>query len=191
MTKNKIKIFKVFLLISFIIFVLLIAKIFVASEDNRKFNILIINRKNPIKAEKLARELAKTKNGILLSIKDLDVYGGHSRGWSSWILVNNKNDKFTIEEIEKELKRDISNSKKIELFYVLWRITKNKKYLVDLFINVKNGNNSVVAIGRRKLASSLARIDRDMSKKIGDSENNSIEITIEEFKKVIGKPQGE
>ncbi len=117
-----------------------------------QFTCLKAWRRDTAKARAVSEGLAMRPAGVRLALADMDVFGGTTRGWSSWILKHADDGEFA----EKGLwgiadSRSQRASRRIEALWILWERTGDKKALVRIFDLVKQPGGAAVSLGRERL----------------------------------------
>lgn len=151
------------------------------SSDERLFYVLIANRKDSEKAKKIAEMLLDSDAAITLSANDIDIYGGATRGWSEWILINtSKRAKVQIELERIVIDKSSNIYKKLEALFILWHITRDKKYLVTIFNIVRKAEGVNIGLARERLAKIFHK-NPDFETKINKNYQYDIDLSEEEF----------
>ena len=145
-------------------------------------------RRETDRARPFAEELSKTPEGTRLALEDMDVFGGSTRGWSSWILIESS----LATEIEPKLKEIISDqsidpSKRIEAAHIMWARTKDTIYLEKMFAMVRGPGDQATEWGRRKLATSIE--SEEMAKRLMLPPTEPIQLKDDDFHSLIKDPQ--
>jgi hypothetical protein len=91
-------------------------------------------------------------------MRDANLFGGETRGISSWILEHSPLTEYVKRELREELSSpSISKAKRLEFLKILWVRTDDSAYLEQYFEIVKEPGGWEVVWGRRYLASKIAR----------------------------------
>ena len=121
------------------------------------FMRLVLARRDTARARSISRKLARTRQGIALCIRDFNVYGGRTRGWSSWALVQSR----LTDCVEGALVRTIEDPaapphKRIEALWIMWQRTRYESYLRELYDSCRDPGPHAVEVGRRYLLAVFA-----------------------------------
>ncbi len=116
------------------------------------FRQLRLASKHPDEARPYAMKLRSSKAGVALAFRDMDVFGGQTRGWSSWIVQTSPLD----EEVEERLFELVDGNatplpKRLEALWVLWKRTGDDKRLLEMFELVREPGPLAVGYGRGQL----------------------------------------
>jgi hypothetical protein len=138
------------------------------------------------KATNYAKKLLNTNVGIKHSLKDFDIRGGKTRGWSIWILTLSTNT-----YVNKELEliaynEDESIERKTQAFIILWNRTTNTQYLMDCYPYLIEQGPISVFIARKKLCECLY-VYTNMNYVILKQNNNRLSLSKDEFNAIIKK----
>lgn len=151
------------------------------------YNILQYHNRGDDTSQKMANTLSRTKMGIKLCLRDIDVYGGSTRGWSSWVLIHSDADlQYIIKRLESIVHSQEGKAKKIEALLILWKRTKEDRYLVQLFSLIRqmepNDSKYTLERGRKELFVAMER-PKELEKVFAVPPESNIEMTTEEFQK--------
>ena len=157
------------------------------SNEQRVFYQLQEARREDDRARPLAAELAKTSKGVGLALADMNVFGGTTRGWSSWILTETA----LSAEVEPKLKAILSDrsaeaGRRLEAANIMWTRTGETIYLENLFEMVRNPGDIATEWGRRTLSTSINQ--DELVHKLTVTPAESIVLTSEEFRLLIKEP---
>jgi hypothetical protein len=144
---------------------------------------LISNKKNPQRAKQIAQSLLESEIVLELSAKDIDIFGGNTRGWSGWILLNTKKKEKAIDELNKvafDDKFELSN--RIEALFLLWELTSDKIYITHIYDLINEPGNLNVMFARQRLCKVL---NPEKIKRINTDNTKTIGITKEELKLIL------
>jgi len=126
------------------------------NNEQRLFYKLQEARRESDRARPFAEQLSKTSKGTALALADMNVFGGTTSGWSSWILMESG----LATEFEPKLKEIIADqsadpAKRVEAAHIMWVRSKDTVYLEKMFEMVRPPGNPATEWGRRKLATSI------------------------------------
>lgn len=158
------------------------------TNEQRLFYRLQEARRQADRARPLATEVSKTSKGVELALADMNVFGGTTGGWSSWILMESA----LTNEVEPKLKGIIANrsadpENRIEAAHIMWVRTKNTGYLETMFEIVRSPGDLATEWGRRKLATAID--PEEVVKKVTVPSTEPIPLTVEEFHLLIQDPR--
>ena len=156
--------------------------------EERLFAELKDAPRDSVRARANGLELSRTRKGIDLAVADMDIFGGNTRGWSSWILVASE----SVDLVEPRLKRLMADSavaseKRMEAANILWLRTRETSYLDELFRMVQRPGNLEVDWGRRRL--SKAFVSDDVKKAITLPASVAIPLSAEKFTELLHDPK--
>jgi len=112
-----------------------------------------IDRQHGPTARWYAEKLKASPIGVKLALKDMDIYGGTTRGGSIWILTHSPLSGIVEKELSLFLESpDMVLSKKQMAALIMWRRTHDSAYLEKLFYWIKEPGDLGTDIGRKLLA---------------------------------------
>jgi hypothetical protein len=155
---------------------------FNGGREHLLFWMLKLNRKNPTAARDLAEQLRQSPLGVALACRDVDVFGGHTRGWSSWIIENTKHSDVALREIAL-IAENGGPAQALEAVWLSWRMTHDSSYALKLFNGVsRRSDRARIDLGRMRLASVFesqpdvaVRLRVPASQPLGISESEFVE----------------
>lgn len=158
------------------------------SKEERLFSELEDARREPETARTIATELSKTPEGVELAIADMSIFGGKTRGWSSWILTNSDLNTL-VEGRLKKIAGDLSlaTEKRLEAANILWYRTQDVSYLEVVFVMVQPAGNLETEWGRRALSTAIA--PEDIANAITVPASEPISLSLEKFKQLLRDPR--
>lgn len=151
------------------------------------FYRLWLNRDNTAIARKTAEHLAKTRAGIRVCVNDICVYGGRTKGWSSYAIKKNTLPDYTHKRLVNLLEHATSLSQKVEAYILLWETQKETKYLVGLYELVKTAAKDELALpaergyGREFLAT-LFKESSNAEDIFNKPVNQELDLPIDDFR---------
>jgi hypothetical protein len=148
------------------------------------FKKLQFYRRDNAKAEVLARKLANTKTGIDFCIKDANLFGGTTRGWSLQALHYADNQEYIKDKLIEIINDNSGLPKNIFAYYHLWEITHEKQYLVELYKLLAKGDAGksyyLIQQGRNILASEFENTE-ETKKLFNKSPDQDLDLSVQDF----------
>jgi len=134
----------------------------------------------------LADTLKNNTKGIDYAVEDVGLYGGDTRGWSTYILVESDLNSY----VENKLANVANDNNapvgvRIQATWIMWRRTADVVYLERIFRLVSEPGSAEVFVGRQRIASALT--DLDVASKIIVPGNEPVAITWKEIRHAMGK----
>ncbi|MCM8538319.1 MAG: hypothetical protein NE334_20420 [Lentisphaeraceae bacterium] len=137
-------------------YALMLLIVLITSCRQNDFKSLIKHRANTDVSEPIAKRLMLTEVGLEKSINDLSVFGGKTRGWSTWILINSPKKEKVTNDLKDKLNKLEKVSFRIEAYWVLWNLEKTNNHIISLFKLVHKAGGAEIQSGRGKLMKTIA-----------------------------------
>ena len=139
---------------------------------------------NPTQAMQVAHEIKDTPRGVALALRDFNVFGGETRGISSWILENSGRS----EDVNSNLRRVAADqeqplSRRFEALWILWRRGDQGEFsLIDqMFQLVVPAGQPSVGVARRKLAQCFDPSFAELQQALNLPAATPLKVSLEEF----------
>jgi hypothetical protein len=172
--------------IKFLIIVCLFLQVFLICACRiESFEALKRARKDdPEAARQIATALKDDQGGLELALRDFDIYGGQTRGWSSWMLARSSLDQLVTARLNS-LSHDGSQpfSKRFEALWILWRRSSFADPVIcDEAVSQAclRGENATT-MARRRLASLLDDSALEIRRALAEPAANPISIDAKTF----------
>ena len=157
------------------------------SSEQRAFaRIKQLTRDDPAAAMRVARQIKDSKEGVRLAFLDFGLYGGETRGISSWILWQT-----SLASVETELKNVMADrsqdlDRRFEAGWILWLRSNqtDKRMLEQLFEFVREPGTHSTALGRRRLLKTFKPEAEDLQKALKVPASDRVPFTIEKFRTI-------
>jgi len=154
----------------------------VFSREDLWFWLLRLHRKNQEYAQQYAQKLSSTKRGIDLALRDFGVFGGKTRGWSSWILLFSPHQEYVVGRLKGIVADENTDlDRRLEALLILWERTRDDSYLIVCFQAVQNPGPPLVFLVRGRLASAVG------CKALQVPASERMPIDLEEFKSLLSE----
>ncbi len=146
------------------------------------------SRKEPTNAASYAARLMQSPAGVRLAIRDIDVFGGSTRGWTSWVVEYNTVCSET-DELLAHVAADETESlpRRLEAHWILWRRTGEPGHLASLFDAVRKPGPPAVQIVRQRLADAVRSLD--LHRRLEVPASQPIDLTLKELVDAIDRPR--
>lgn len=135
--------------------------------------------------DRIAKKLKDNPEGFKLALEDFSIFGGHTGGYSSWMIeasslphVNQ-----ALESIERD--SSLRLSKRIEAAWMLWQRTDRDEHLLALFDMIRQPGPPAVGAGRYRLVTTCK--DEAIASRIRTKWSQPIPMSRTEFKSAVEK----
>lgn len=131
-------------------------------KENFTFFLLHLSRRNGEAALIYANELMKSERGVDLAFKDFNIFGGETRSFSSYILINSKIPNINDRLNQLVISKNVDYTKKFEACYILWSRTNDcihfeKYFNLIIEFNNKTDKKHIVSGAIKNLVGKLLR----------------------------------
>lgn len=157
------------------------------------FQTLCLCKDDPAWARRVSEYLCGSEWALTLAASDVNVHGGRTNGWSSWILCYTSKDA-TAAAILKQVIRDPDRPRvdRLEAAWILWKREQQPQQFDEFLELLCDGGNPGIAIARRRIVGYLdPGLLRD---KLSQPYNSSIELSESERRHLtetmLGKHSG-
>ena len=129
--------------------------------ERAAFVALRVVQDDPQWARPIAGSLSRSRQGLELALQDINVLGGTTKGWSSWILCYSSRADMAMPMLTAVADSpQAARSKRMEAVIILWRRTHDRSHLERLYAMVRPADSSpTVLVARLKLWSFLGAPD--------------------------------
>ena len=154
-----------------------------------RFQLLKWARKEAETAAPLADKLAKSKYGVWFALRDIDTFGGSTRGWASKVLIDTSipGTDARLEAIKDDT--TCALGKRMEAASLLERRTKRSDYLVDMFLLGKEAaaeTNNTVMLYCYTCLNMCMRNDRVFADSV-DEALQMFQMSVDDFQAILAQ----
>jgi hypothetical protein len=141
---------------------------------------LQLNRSEAAAARRTAREMSSTHAGVRLASRDIDIYGGKTRGWSSWIMRRTEYREYAMSELREAVcDRTAPLARRAEACLLLAELAPSREIAKVLYGMVRAPDGTATEIVRSRIIRMVD--DPVLRRALEVKANEPIGISLEEF----------